>query len=310
MTTADPFRGISIFLTVIDAASFTVAAQRLDMSKSGVAKSISRLETTLGTRLFHRTTRSLTLTDEGSRFSEGCRRSLNELKQAQALLLAQQQALSGRLRVSLPMVLGQKWVLPALLEIARSHPALELDINLTDRPVDLVEEGVDLAIRIGPLQDSATLVAKPLGVQRAVLCAAPEYLQAHGYPRSLDELHSHACITFGSGAQSRAWYFRDQQGHGYPMDIRGRIGLNDSGAILIATLAGFGVALIADWLVNEHLATGKLAVVLPEVETVGFPIHAVWQRNQLLSPKVRHVVDLLAERFLPDQPWEVKAGGA
>lgn len=307
MNAPDPFSGISIFLEVIEAGSFTTAAERLDMSKSGVAKSISRLETTLGTRLFHRTTRSLTLTDEGTRFSEGCRRSLNELKQAQTLLLAQQQELSGRLRVTLPMVLGKKWVLPALLEIAQRHPALELDINLTDRLVDLVEEGVDLAIRIGPLHDSATLIAKPLGVQRAVLCAAPEYLETHGHPRSLDELHSHACVTFGSGGQSRSWHFLDENGHNHSLAIRGRIGLNDSGAILVATLAGFGIALIADWLVNEHLKAGRLVAILPEVRTVGFPIHAVWQRNQLLSPKVRHVVDLLAERFVPQQPWEVKS---
>ncbi|WEK28499.1 MAG: LysR family transcriptional regulator [Candidatus Pseudomonas phytovorans] len=306
MNTTDPFRGISIFLEVVDAGSFTDAAERLDMSKSGVAKSISRLETTLGTRLFHRTTRSLTLTDEGTRFSEGCRRSLNELKQAQTQLLAQQQELSGRLRITLPMVLGKRWVLPELLEIAKQHPALELDINLTDRLVDLVEEGVDLAIRIGPLHDSATLIAKPLGVQRAVLCAAPEYLEKNGYPSSLEDLHSHACITFGSGGQARSWYFLDENGHSHSMAIRGRVGLNDSGAILVATLAGFGIALIADWLVNEHLAAGRLAVVLPNVKTVGFPIHAVWQRNQLLSPKVRHVVDLLADRFVPEQPWEVQ----
>ena len=305
MSISDPFRGVSLFLEVIEAGSFTLAAERLDMSKSGVARSISRLEATLGTRLFHRTTRSLTLTDEGTRFSEGCRRSLNELKEAQTLLMAQQEELSGRLRVTLPMVLGKRWVLPALLDVARRHSAMELDVNLTDRLVDLVEEGFDLAIRIGPLHDSATLIAKPLGSQRAVLCASPEYLEAHGQPLSLDELHSHECITFGSGGQARSWHFLDEAGQSLSMAIRGRIGLNDSDAILTATLAGFGIALISDWLVHEHLADGRLIVVLPKVKTVGFPIHAVWQRNQLLSPKVRRVVDLLAERFVP-QPWEVR----
>lgn len=305
MKTPDPFRGIAVFMQVIQAGSFTLAAERLDMSKSGVAKSIARLETDLGVRLFQRTTRRLSLTEEGRQFSDGCLRALAELESAQALATTQRQELAGRLRVDLPVVFGRRWVLPMLLEIAEAHPALELDVSLSDRRVDLVEDGIDLAIRIGPLQDSATLVAKPLGVQQAVLVAHPDYLARHGLPQTPDDLHRHACITFGSGGQARPWHFMDRHGRSQPLAVRGRLGLNHSEAILDAALAGHGIALLSDWLVAEHLAEARLTRVLPKVRTQGFPIHAVWQKNQLLSAKVRHVVDLLAERFGPKAPWEV-----
>jgi DNA-binding transcriptional LysR family regulator len=307
MNTLDPFRGIAVFMQVVQAGSFTLAAERLDMSKSGVAKSIARLEAMLGVRLFQRTTRRLSLTDEGRQFSDGCRRALMELESAQTHVTTQRQDLTGRLRVDLPVVFGRRWVLPALLEIAAAHTALELDVSLTDRRVDLVEDGIDLVIRIGPLQDSATLVAKPLGVQQAVLVAHPDYLTRHGVPQTPDDLHRHACITFGSGGYARPWHLLDRHGRSLPLAVRGRLGVNHSEAILDAALAGHGIALMSDWLVAEHLSAGRLARVLPETRTQGFPIHAVWQKNQLLSAKVRHVVDLLAERFSPTAPWEVAA---
>lgn len=304
MITPDPFRGVAVFMQVVQAGSFTLAAERLDMSKSGVAKSIARLEAKLGVRLFQRTTRRLSLTDEGSQFSDGCLRALAELESAQAQVTTQRQALAGRLRIDLPVVFGRRWVLPALLEIAAENPALELDVSLTDRRVNLVEDGTDLVIRIGPLQDSATLVAKPLGVQQAVLVAHPGYLARHGVPQTLDDLHRHACVTFGSGGQARPWHFLDRHGRSQPQAVRGRLGLNHSEAILDAALAGHGIALLSDWLVAESLRDGQLLRVLPNVRTQGFPIHAVWQKNRHLSAKVRRVVDSLAERFLPAPPWE------
>ncbi|WP_334033463.1 LysR family transcriptional regulator [Burkholderia gladioli] len=307
MNTPDPFRGIAVFMQVVQSGSFTLAAERLDMSKSGVAKSIARLEATLGVRLFQRTTRRLNLTEEGRQYSDGCLRAVAELESAQAQMTTERQELAGRLRVDLPVVFGRRWVLPALLEIAAGHPALDLDVSLTDRKVDLVEDSIDLVIRIGALQDSATLVAKPLGVQQAVLVAHPDYLARYGQPQSPDDLHRHACITFGSGGQARPWHFLDRHGRSQPLAVRGRLGLNHSEAILDAALAGHGIALLSDWLVAEHLSAGRLARVLPEIRTQGFPIHAVWQKNQLLSAKVRHAVELLAERFSPKAPWEVSA---
>lgn len=297
-------------MQVVQAGNFTLAAEQLDMSKSGVAKSIARLEASLGVRLFQRTTRRLSLTDEGRQFSEGCLRALAELNSARAQVMSRQQALAGRLRVALPSVFGRRWVLPALLDIAREHPALELDVIFTDnRLVDPVEDSVDLMVRIGPLHDSATLVAKPLGEQQVVLVAHPEYLARNGSPRTPDDLHRHACITLGGGGQARPWYFLDPQGRNQPLSVRGRLGLNHTEAILDAALEGHGIALLPDWLVAAHLNAGRLVRVLPNAGMQGFPIYAVWSKNQHLSAKVRHVVDLLAERFVPQPPWDMLTPG-
>jgi DNA-binding transcriptional LysR family regulator len=298
----DPFRGTAVFLEVADAGSFTTAAERLDMTKSNVSKSISRLEASLGVRLFHRTTRRLTLTEEGRLYSDACRRARSELHDAQAAFTSPHRMMTGNLRVSLPVIFGRHWVLPELLDIAMAHPGLELDISLTDRVVDLVEDGVDLAIRVGPLVDSASLVAKLLGVQQAVLSASPAYLERYGTPRSLAELEQHSCLTFGRRGQTRPWYFLDERGHPTPLAVRGRIGINDSEGIMAAALAGLGISLLSGWLVNPHLESGRLVQVLPEAKPQGFPIYAVWQKNQHLSPKVKHVVALLAERF-STLPW-------
>jgi DNA-binding transcriptional LysR family regulator len=300
----DPFRGVAVFLQVVESGSFTIAADRLGMTKSGVAKSISRLEATLGVRLFNRTTRRLSLTDEGIAYAEGCSKARGEMEAVQHRLSTHQEQPVGKLRVNLPVVFGRRWVLPALFEIADAYPALELDISLTDRPADLLEERYDLAIRIGPLEDSTVLVAKPLGVQRAVLCAHPDYLKKHGRPRVVEDLKHHQCITFGGGTQARTWYFIDEAGHRHPFYAQGRVGINHSEAILDAALNGEGIALLADWLVSETLQEKRLVEVLPDVGKEGFPIHALWPQSNQLSRKVRVVVDLLAERFLPQAPWE------
>jgi DNA-binding transcriptional LysR family regulator len=304
MSSLDPFRGVAIFMQVVEAGSFTLAAQRLDMTKSGVAKSISRLESALGVRLFNRTTRRLNLTDEGKVYSEGCLRAWGELESVQTQLNAHQQQPVGKLRVSLPVVFGRRWVLPTLLDLADTYPALELDISLTDRTSDLIEERFDLAIRIGKLQDSATLVARSLGVQRAVLCAHPDYLSQHGVPRTLADLAQHQCLTVGSGNQAQPWYFLNQHGQRHPVYARGRIAINHAVGILDAALEAQGIALLSDWLVNDALRANRLVEVLPEIAKDGFPISAVWPKNKHLSPKVRVVVDTLAAKFSPHPPWE------
>lgn len=305
MTIPDPFRGIAVFMQVVQDGSFTLAAERLDMTKSGVSKSIARLEDSLGVRLFQRTTRRLSLTEEGRQFSEGCLKALSELQNAQVQVKTQRRELSGRIRVDLPVVFGRRWVLPVLLEMVAEYPSFEPEVSFTDRQVDLVEDNIDLAIRIGPLLDSTTLVAKSLGTQKGVLVAHPDYLARYGQPQSMNELRGHSCITFGGGGQARPWNFLDHHGRHQPLSVRGRMGLNHSEAILDAVMAGHGIALLADWLVADHLDSGQLVQVLPECQTQGFPIHAVWQKNKHLSGRVRHVVDLLVERFQPEEPWDI-----
>ncbi|MCC8367626.1 LysR family transcriptional regulator [Xenorhabdus sp. PB61.4] len=303
MTYTDPFRYTIIFLYVVEAGSFTLAAERLHMSKSGVAKSISRLENRLGVRLFNRTTRQLSLTDEGLVYSQGCSRALTELENAQLDISTRKVSPSGKLRIDMPVVFGKKWVMPILLDITEKYPELELDVTLTDRRINLIEDGVDLVIRIGQLDESATLVAKNLGMQKSVVCASPQYLKKFGYPQVINDLTNHQCITFISGNRPLPWYFIDEQNNTQSILIQGRISSNHSETILDATLHGHGISLLSNWLVSSYLDNGQLVRLLPDFQTLGFPIHAVWPQNKHLSPKVRVVVDALAKSFITQSPW-------
>jgi DNA-binding transcriptional LysR family regulator len=304
MISAEHLKGITAFVQAADAGSFTLAATRLGLSKSGVAKSVSRLEDRFGIRLFTRTTRSFSLTPEGQAFYEGCVRALAELESAEAALTSHGVRPSGRLRVDLPVVFGRRWVVPALLDIGARYPDLDLEISLTDRIVDPIEEGIDLVVRIGDLRDSAVLVTRRLGVQTSVVCASPSYLAAHGQPESLDDLDRHTCITFGRGGRIIPWTFIGESGSVITKVVRGRLSFNHSEAILDAVLAGNGLALLSTWLIADHLRTGQLVSLLPEIATQGFSIHALWPHTRQVAPKVRVVVDELVSRFLPRPPWD------
>jgi DNA-binding transcriptional LysR family regulator len=304
MISAEHLKGITAFVQAADAGSFTLAAARLGLSKSGVAKSVSRLEDRFGTRLFARTTRSFSLTPEGQAFYESCVRALAELESAEAALTSHSVRPSGRLRVDLPVVFGRRWVVPALLDIGARYPDLDLEISLTDRIVDPIEEGIDLVVRIGDLRDSTVLVARRLGIQASVVCASPAYLAAHGQPESLDDLDRHTCIAFGRGGRIVPWTFIGEGGRVITKAVRGRLSFNHSDAILDAVLAGHGLALLSTWLITNHLRTGQLVSLLPGIATQGFSIHALWPQTRQLAPKVRVVVDELVSRFLPRPPWD------
>jgi DNA-binding transcriptional LysR family regulator len=304
MISAEHLKGITAFVQAADAGSFTLAATRLGLSKSGVAKSVSRLEDRFGIRLFTRTTRSFSLTPEGQAFYEGCVRALAELESAEAALTSHGVRPSGRLRVDLPVVFGRRWVVPALLDIGARYPDLDLEISLTDRIVDPIEEGIDLVVRIGDLRDSAVLVTRRLGVQTSAVCASPSYLAVHGQPESLDDLDRHTSITFGRGGRIIPWTFIGESGSVITKVVRGRLSFNHSDAILDAVLAGNGLALLSTWLIADHLRTGQLVSLLPEIATQGFSIHALWPQTRQVAPKVRVVVDELVNRFLPRPPWD------
>jgi DNA-binding transcriptional LysR family regulator len=304
MISADHLKGITAFVQAADAGSFTLAAERLGLSKSGIAKSVARLEERLGVRLFNRTTRRFALTVEGQAFHEACVRVLTELEGAEEVLTAHRLRPRGRLRVDLPVVFGQRWVVPVLLDIAARYPELSLEVSLTDRRIDPIEEGVDLVIRIGDLDDSTTLVARRLGLQQSILCASAAYLDEHGCPASLDALDAHSCIVFGRGGQTLPWWFLNGKGEPVAKTVVGRLSFNHSDAIRDAALAGQGIALLSTWLIADDFREGRLVKVLPGTPTRGFPIHALWPHARQMSPKIRVVVDELANRFLPEPPWD------
>lgn len=304
MVSGEHLRGITAFVQAAEAGGFTLAAERLGLSKSGIAKSVARLEERLGVRLFNRTTRHFSLTLEGQSFYEICGRVLAELETAESSLSATSLQPRGRLRIDLPVAFGRRWVVPALLDIGEQYPDLSLEITLTDRRVDAIEEGMDLVVRIGELDDSSTLIARRLGIQQSVLCCSPTYLDTYGQPHSLKDLTDHSCVVFRRGGQILPWWFLDGKGVPAAIPVTGRLSFNHSDAIRDAVLAGHGIALLSTWLIADDLQHRRLVQVLPDTRTLGFPIHAVWPRTRQVSPKVRVVVDQLVSQFLPQPPWE------
>lgn len=303
MISADHVRGIVAFVQVAEAGNFTLAGDRMGLSKSGIAKAISTLEQRLGFQLFHRTTRSFTLTVEGKLFYETCSRTLTEIEHARDALISHRRAPAGRLRINMPVVFGRRWILPPLLDIASRFPQLDLDISLTDRRIDAVEDGADLIIRVGDLDDTASMVARQLGVQSATVCATPSYLEAHKPLAVLDDLDHHACVTFSRGARGIPWSFIGDDGVQMSKAVKGRLSLNHSDAILDAVLAGYGPALLSTWLIAEHLRSGRLVALLPQIRPKGFPVYAIWPQTPFLSSKIRLVVDELVALFMPSPPW-------
>lgn len=293
----DQLDDISVFVEAAEAGGFSPAALKLNLTRSAVGKAVARLESRLGTRLFHRTTRTQSLTDDGLTFFEHCRRGLGEIRAGRNLIESGRHAVSGRLRVSVSLSFGRRCVAPVLLPLTRLHPDLLIDIDFTDRPVDLVEEGFDLAIRSGKLADSGDLMARLLMRQSMMLVAAPAYLDRVGRPECLDDLKGHACLVYRRQGTNEIWRFPAADGLA-ELSVFGRIGLDDIEAIAAAAAESFGIAYLPCWLVRGALREGTLVEVLPDA-TVGrqTDIHALWPRAPYLPARVRVAIDLLAEKL-------------
>jgi len=289
------FDGIDLFLQVVESGSFARAAER-HLSRSAVGKSIARLESRLGVRLFLRTTRSQTLTAEGSLLLEHAHRAHSEMEAAQALLESGKQILRGKLRVSLPVLFGRRCVAPVLLELAREHPELVLELSFSDRVINLVDEGFDFAVRNGQLEDSTDLIARPLSWHDMRLCAAPSYLARYGTPASPDELMQHQAIFYLNKTRPLEWQLTIN-GQIERFKPEGRFYMDDLDAIADAAEAGDGIAWLPYWLINERLHSGRLVQILPDTAGVRLPIHAVWPKTRWLPLKVRMAVDRLREQL-------------
>jgi len=296
MTPTERLKGIEVFVCAADAGSFTAAAERLNLSNSAVGKAVARLEQRLGARLFERSTRAMALTDAGAAFYATCVRVLADLGEAESVLAAHRLEPAGHLRVDAGAAFGRLKVLPLLIEFARQHPAVTPQLSLTDRMVDLVDDGIDVAVRIGGSDAwPAPLAQRYLATERLIFCAAPAYLQRRGTPATADDLARHDCVVYGRADGSVApWLLRDGPGPARRLAVDGRIVVGNGEAQVDAVLAGCGVAQLATWLVGEHLATGRLLQILPQLSTAGLPLHLVWQRSRQLLPKVDAVLEVLA----------------
>lgn len=299
MISVEGFTGIRAFLQAVACGSFSQAARQLGQSPSSVGKAIARLEQRLDVRLFQRTTRRLALTDEGAAYHQSCLRALQELERAQASLAERRSVPSGCLRIAVPVLLGRHWIAPLLLQWARDYPALEIEAVFSNQPVDFAEGGFDLAVRIGALDDSPSLVARPLGSQRLVLCAAPAYLAQRPAPRSLAQLAGHACLGVLRDGRVEAWRFCREPGVPCTVTVDARLRLGDREAVAAAAKAGLGLAQLPHWLVADALAAGELVTVLEAHAPPALPIHAVWPVSRALAARVRSVVDGLIQAQWP-----------
>jgi DNA-binding transcriptional LysR family regulator len=300
----DRLTGLEVFAKVAAIGSLSGAARSLGMSQTMVTKHVAALETRLGTKLFHRTTRRLSITEAGRSYLESTERILVDMEAADAAIAAERVEPRGLLRVNVPVVFGTRQIAPLLAEFANNHPKVTTELGLNDRVVDLAEEGWDMAIRIGKLRDSS-MVARRLAPNRLIVCAAPSYLAKHGTPRTVADLASHNCLgyTLSQQAQATEWLFgRDGE---IRVQVSGNLRANNGEALRAASLEGLGLARQPTFIVADDLRAGRLVRLpldQPEIQTSA--VHAIYLPERRPPAKVRAFIDFLAARFSPDPPWD------
>ena len=291
----DRLESMAVFVKAVDLGSFAAAAIALDLSGPMVGKHVRFLEERLGVRLINRTTRRQSLTDFGRAYYERCRVVLAEAEAADALAADQLSEPRGKLRVTMPAHFGRHCVTPVLLQLARQYPMLELDLSLSDRFADLAEDGYDLAIRTGDLDDKAGVIARRVARQGMVVCAAPSYLKSHGEPRRIEDLADHQAIVYRRLGQAvQPWLFPRERQAAQEIMPSGRLRLDDLDAIADAAVEGIGLAWLPWWLVRERIRAGALVALLQDQPRYPYDCHALWLQTPHLPLKVRLAVDALA----------------
>ena len=283
------------FAAVVDTGSFVKAADALSLSKAAVSRYVGDLESRLGVRLLHRTTRRLSLTEEGQVFHARCKDLLSGVDEAEAEITSRSGEASGQVRVNVPVTFGIRHLAPLWGEFRARHPKVTLDVTLADRVVDLVEEGYDVAVRIATLE-SSTLISKLLSTTRMVLCASPKYLKERGTPRHPDELAHHAVISYSYWSTRDEWHFDGPQGK-LSVKTQPCMHTNNGDTCRAAALAHQGVILQPTFLVGDDLAAGMLVELMPEYRSIELGIYAVYPTRKHVSPKVRALIAFLAEAF-------------
>jgi DNA-binding transcriptional LysR family regulator len=296
MISSEHLSAIRSFMAAARSQNFSQAAELLGLTSSAVGKSVARLETHLGVRLFQRTTRRMTLTEDGAMFLQACQRAFSELDAVEATLASRLREPAGRLRISLPELLGKKLVVPVLLELSRRYRLLSFDISFSNRLTELVDGGFDLAVRIGQVGDAADLVARPLGKQNIVICASSTYLHQRGTPCEIDHLREHDCITYARADGPAPWLLTDRHGIVQDVNVAGTFSIGSYEAMYLCTLEGAGVAQLPTWLVSDALEDGRLLPVMTAFNPPGLPIQAVWPNRKDMNPRTRVLTDALVSR--------------
>ncbi len=297
----DPISDMAIFVEVVSAGSLSEAGRHLGLSPAVVSKRLARLEDRLGARLVHRTTRSLSLTEEGGSYFERCQRILADIEEAEASVRQGSSAPRGTLKITVPASFGRLHIAPYFSEFMALYPDVAINFVMTDSMIDIVQEGFDLAVRIGRLADSS-LIARKLAPNERLICASPEYIAKHGEPKTVDDLLDHNCLV---SEQVGDWRFGDDDGGSRHIRVHGNFMSNNGEVLRRIALDGVGVALMSTWAVSQDLQEGRLVQLLAGFPvTPGTEIYAVYPSTRNLSPKVRAYVDFLAKKFGPRPYWD------
>lgn len=301
----DQFAALATFVRVVDAGSLSGAARSLPSSLTAVSRQVSALERHFGTQLLHRTTRRLALTDDGRVLYERAKAILGELRQVEAALSTGHHEPSGRLRIAAPTLIGRLLLAPMLAEYLRRYPAVSIDLQLVDRSVDMIEEDIHLALRIGHLPDS-DLVARKLGDIQMIVCAAPSYLEQRGVPQTPAELSAHDCLAFSEVPGAAEWRFAQDAKSKWKIPISPRLWANSLDALVAAAKDGAGLVRVPSWQVKGEITAGNLHHVLQDYEPPPAPLHLLSQSSRLASPKTRAFADYLTVQWRSNGsfiPW-------
>ena len=293
-----------IFVHCVEDGSFSAAARALDMTPSAISKQIRRLEDRLGARLFNRTTRRISLTEVGRDYYDRCSHIMREIEEAEEAVSSLQDKVRGTLRVTGTAAFSRREVIPRLGRFLESNPELNMEFELTDRRVDLVDEGIDAAIMLQEQVEDPSLVARKIAVNRRIIVASPEYLRRHGEPRTPEELLQHNCLTLYNVARFNDWEFEHEDGSPRVIHVNGNFHSNTASALFEAAVAGLGLARLSTWLVAPYIRSGELVQILPEYTQESSAYYVLFPQGRHLSRKVRAFVDFLVEEFTPLPPWE------
>lgn len=290
-------KGLQQFVAFAETAklgNFAAASRELGVAPSTLAKAVARLEDGLGVKLFHRTTRQVRLTPDGERLYQRCQRVLSEVEELQAEAAGTRAIASGLLKIDAPIVWGMRKLVPMLGRLVREHPGLQLDLRLNDGYVDLVRDGIDLAVRVGRLQDSS-LVGRRIDSQHMLLCASPRYVAEHGAPRRLEDLQRHVAVVFRlpTSGRNRPWQFRRRDGETVELNPASRVRINDGQGIVVALCEGMGLCQLPEYMVADELASGRLVELLPGLRPPPLPISLVYPSGRLVPARVRVAIDAL-----------------
>jgi len=292
----DVMQSMEVFRRVVEAESFSAVARETNMSQSTVSKHVAALEERLDTKLLNRSTRSLNLTEAGNEYYHYCVRILNDFNEAEASVGKGKIKPTGTLRLSASAAFGRVFIIPFMNDFLARYPDIDCDLIFSDHYVDLVKEGIDLAIRVGPLSDS-TLIARKIGMSPRVVVASPDYLVKHGRPKKPVDLLKHDCLLYSQQKSPDLWFFHSTQAGDETVRVNSRLKASSPDAVVDAALADMGIAIVCEWYVRHFIKQGKLKVILPDYQPSAHEVHAVYPERRFVPQKVKRVIECLRESF-------------